>query len=121
MSAPKESLPKLLESSRRIEIAVIGRKSGRKISLPVWLVVEKNVLYLLPVNGSDTQWFQNLRHNAAIRVSARRGRWSEFRARPTTAPKSVSSVVRKFGRKYGAKIVQQLYSKFDAAVLIKLR
>jgi hypothetical protein len=121
LCARNENLAKTLVPLRRIDIAVIGRKSGRRISMPVWLVVEKNVLYLLPVNGTDTQWFKNLLHNPMIRVAARRGQWVELRAKPTTAPKQVSAVVRKFGHKYKASVVKKLYSKFDAAVRVPLR
>ena len=44
---------------RQIKLSVIGRKSGRTISIPVWFVPEGEKLYLLPVQGSDTQWHQN--------------------------------------------------------------
>ena len=33
----------------QIKISVIGRKSGRIISIPVWFVLEDERLYLLPV------------------------------------------------------------------------
>jgi hypothetical protein len=45
---------------RQIKISVIGRKSGRTISIPVWFVFEGNKLYLLPVQGSDTHVVQEL-------------------------------------------------------------
>ena len=32
---------------RQVKINVIGRKSGKKISIPVWFVVEGEKLYLL--------------------------------------------------------------------------
>ena len=130
MPTSKKDLLKILESSRRIDIAVVGRKSGRAISMPVWHVVEKNVLYLLPVNGTDTQWFKNLQRNPAIRVavpsgSKKRGTpstrsWTEFRAQPTTAPRTVAAVIRKFGDKYKSSVVKKLYSKFNAAVRVPL-
>jgi deazaflavin-dependent oxidoreductase (nitroreductase family) len=31
-----------LDKSREIELSVIGRKSGKKISRPVWLVYDSN-------------------------------------------------------------------------------
>jgi hypothetical protein len=34
-------------------ISVIGRKSGRTISISVWFVLAGEKLYLLPVQGSD--------------------------------------------------------------------
>ena len=44
-----------------------GRKSGRTISIPVWFVLEGEKLYLLPVHGSDTQWYKNVLQNPLIR------------------------------------------------------
>ncbi len=88
--------------------------------MPVWFVITGENLYLLPVRGSDTEWYQNLIHNPSIRISARRGQEAEFRAARITEPKEVLSVVEKFGRKYGAAVVRKLYSKFDVAVLVKV-
>ena len=56
---------------RQIKISVIGRKSGLTISIPVWFVLEGNKLYLLPVQGSDTQWYRNVLQNPSIRIDAR--------------------------------------------------
>jgi hypothetical protein len=38
-----------LSRYRQIKITVIGRKSGKTISNPVWFVAEGDTLYLLPV------------------------------------------------------------------------
>jgi deazaflavin-dependent oxidoreductase (nitroreductase family) len=97
---------------------VIGRKSGHTISIPVWFVVEGDKLYLLPVQGSDTQWYKNVLRNPSIRIDAR-GVGVEFRAVPLTDVKAVKSVVEKFREKYGAKDVKKYYSKFDVAVLLE--
>jgi hypothetical protein len=97
---------------------VIGRKSGRTISIPVWFVLEGEKLYLLPVQGSDTQWYRNVLQNSSIRIDAR-GTEAEFRAAFLTDAKVVKSVVEKFREKYGAKDVKKYYSKFDVAVLLE--
>jgi hypothetical protein len=34
---------------------------SRGLSVPVWLVLDDEQLYLLPVYGSDTQWYERLR------------------------------------------------------------
>lgn len=60
-----------LSRYRQIKITVIGRKSGKEISVPVWFVLEGEQLYLLPVQGSDTQWFKNVRKDPRIRIDAR--------------------------------------------------
>jgi hypothetical protein len=83
------------------------------ISIPVWFVLEGQKLYLLPVQGSDTQWYKNLLQNPSIRIDAR-GEEAEFRATPLTDAKAVNSVAERFREKYGAKDVKKYYSKFDA-------
>jgi hypothetical protein len=60
-----------LSRYRQIKISVIGRKSGCTISIPVWLVLEGDKLYLLPVQGSETQWYKNVLQNPSIRIDAR--------------------------------------------------
>src|SRR5438128_12546939 len=79
----KEALKERLSRYRQIKISVIGRKSGQKISIPVWFVLEGGKLYLLPVHGSETQWFRNVLKNPTIRIDAR-GVEVEFRATPVT-------------------------------------
>ena len=73
-------------------------------------------LYLLPVHGSDTQWYKNLLHNPSIRIDAR-GVEAKFRATPITEAKAVKSVIEKFRNKYGPMDVKKYYSKFDVAVV----
>jgi deazaflavin-dependent oxidoreductase (nitroreductase family) len=108
-----------LSRYRQIKISVIGRKSGRTISIPVWFVLEGEKLYLLPVQGSETQWYKNVLQNPSIRIDAR-GAEAEFRAAPVRGAKAVSSIVEKFCEKYGAKDVKKYYSKFDVAVVVEV-
>ena len=119
MPAKKDSLADRLSRSREINISVTGRKSGRTISIPVWFVLSEDKLYLLPVEGSDTQWYKNVLKNPLIRIDAR-GAESEFNAVPMNDAKQVLSVVEKFRAKYGASDVKKYYSKFDIAVLIRM-
>jgi hypothetical protein len=70
---------------RQIKLSVIGRKSGKTISIPVWFVLEGEKLYLLPVQGSDTQWYKNVLQNSSIRIDAR-GVGAEFRAIRSLTP-----------------------------------
>ena len=109
----------LLKSSE-ITITVSGRKSGRSISIPVWFVVEHNQLYLVPVQGSDTQWFKNVRENAMIQIKAQAAQ-AAIELVPITNEKQVSAVVEKFRAKYGADDVKKYYSKFDVALVATIR
>ena len=119
MPKPKDDLQDRLTRYREIKISVIGRKSGNTISNPVWFVAEGHTLYLLPVHGSDTQWYKNVLKNPTIRIDAR-GAEAEFQAKPTTDAKAVKSVVEKFREKYGAGDVKKYYSKFDVAAVVQL-
>lgn len=110
-----DDLTARLARSQEINLSVIGRKSGRTISNPVWFAVNGDELYLLPVHGSNTQWYKNVLKNPAIQIAAG-GTKAEFKATPITDAKQVASVVEKFRKKYGAGDVKKYYSKFDVAV-----
>ena len=118
--AKNDVLKDHLSRYREIKISVTGRKSGRTISIPVWFVFEDDKLYLLPVQGSDTQWYKNVLKNPSIRIDAR-GAEGEFNAVPITDAKQVSSVAEKFRAKYGASDVKKYYSKFDVAVVVRMQ
>jgi len=119
VTAPKGSVKERLSRYREIKLSVTGRKSGKTISIPVWFVLEGDKLYLLPVQGSDTQWYKNVLKNPSIRIDER-GAEAEFRSVPITDAKTVKSVIEKFREKYGTTYVKKYYSKFDVAVLIEI-
>ncbi len=119
MKAATDTWKDRLARYREIKLTVTGRKSGREISRPVWFVAEGGQLYLLPVHGSDTQWYKNVLKNPKIQVEAR-GAEQEFRVTAMTEAKKVEGVVEKFREKYGAVDVKKYYSKLDVAVAAPL-
>jgi len=120
MPARNDALKDGLSQDSEITITVTGRKSGRSVSIPVWFVLDHDTLYLLPVKGSDTQWYKNVLNNPSIRVRAG-GAEGEFKAVIITDAPQVSSVVEKFRQKYGAADVKKYYSKLDVATLIQMQ
>lgn len=109
-----------LQSTEEIKITVTGRTSGRKISIPVWFVEDGKALHLLPVKGSDTEWFRNLLKNRTITLAAKGTKWI---ARKVTVIKDrarVRKVADMFRARYGAGDVKKYYSKLDVAVRIPL-
>src|SRR5438552_18712473 len=116
MPTQQETLKDRLTRYRQIKLRVTGRKSGKTISMPVWFVLDEDKLYLLPVQGSDTQWYKNMLKNPAIRIETG-GVEAEFQAVPVTDTTRVLSVVEKFRDKYGTGDVKKYYSKFDVAVV----
>ena len=119
MPAPNIALKKILSRVSEINLSVTGRNSGRTISVPVWFVFDASKLYLLPVYGSDTQWYKNVLSRPAIRIEAG-GAHSDLNVVTVTDPAEVSSVVKKFRDRYGVGDVKKYYSKLDVAVVAEM-
>ena len=120
MPRKSDDLKERMSRYREIKLSVTGRKSGKTISIPVWFVAEGEKLYLLPVRGSDTQWYQNVLKNPHIRIDAR-GAEADLKVKPITESNALKSIVEKFREKYGVADVKKYYSKFDVAVVAEIR
>jgi hypothetical protein len=108
-----------LQDTSEVELTVTGRKSGRESSRPVWFVQEADRLFLLPISGSDSNWYRNLLKTPALRLGAD-GAELRTSAKPLDDPAAVSEVVERFRAKYGADRVEKYYPKQDAAVEVPL-
>jgi hypothetical protein len=93
--------------------------AGRETTRPVWFVQDGDILYLLPVKGSNTKWFESVAKTPTMRLTANDVTASAT-ARPIGEPQRVRDVVEKFRAKYGADEVRKYYSKFDVAVEVPL-
>jgi len=112
-------LKNALKNTDEVEITVTGRASGRKISNAVWFVQEDDKLYLLPVKGSDSDWYKNILKTRTMRLNADGKEWTA-EVTPITDQAKVRDIVEMFKRKYGADQVKKYYSKFDVAVEVPL-
>ncbi len=107
-----------LQSTNEIEITVTGRTSGRSLTYPVWFALDGDKLYLIPVKGSETDWYKNLRKTPTIRLAAR-GKTFTTSARLLTDEAQLGKVLEKFRDKYGRN-VKSYYPKLDVAVEVPL-
>ena len=107
-----------LQGAQIIEITVTGRTSGRSLTYPVWFALEVDKLYLIPVRGSDTEWYKNLRKRPSIRLEVR-GKTLTTSARMLTDEAQIGKVLEKFRDKYGRN-VKSYYPKYDVAVEVPL-
>ena len=114
----KADLHQRLNRAYEIRLTVKGRKSGRDISRPVWFVHEGNTVYLLPVQGSDTNWYKNLLVESILKISVNGGEEIPARGKPITDGNRVNDIFGKFESKYGK--VKQYYPKVDVAVEVPL-
>jgi deazaflavin-dependent oxidoreductase (nitroreductase family) len=104
-----------LSTTNEIGLTVRGRKSGKDISRPVWFVHEYDKLYLLPVQGSDTNWYRNVQKDPTVKISAH-GQELSGKAKMITDDNKVKEIVEKFRSKYGNSDVQKYYTKFDVGI-----
>jgi len=117
----KANLHQRLDRVSEIKLSVKGRRSGRDLPRPVWFVHEGNTLYLLPVQGSDTNWYKNMLADLSLKISISGGEEEiSARGKPITDSNRVNDIISKFKSKYGEGDVKKYYPKFDAAVEVSL-
>jgi deazaflavin-dependent oxidoreductase (nitroreductase family) len=108
-----------LQSASEIEITVTGRSSGRPISFPIWFALDGKNLYLIPVKGSDTEWYKNVLKTPTIRLASRGRQMLTASARLITDEAQLDKILEKFRDKYGSN-VKSYYPKYDVAVEVPL-
>ena len=113
-----EELRSALRDTGEVELSVTGRRSGRESTRPIWFVEEGDKLLLLPVTGTDSNWYRNIRANPEIGLAAD-GAEYRVKAELVEDPATVNHVVEAFSDKYGADRVQDYYPKRNAAVVVR--
>jgi hypothetical protein len=114
-----EKFKDALRDRNEVDLTVTGRKTGHESTRPIWFVVDGERLLLLPVSGSDSNWYRNAVKNPEIRLSAD-GAELRATAKPIEDPEGLADVVGKFGEKYGADRVAEYYPNQDAALEVPL-
>ena len=115
----KSDLQQRLNRASEIILSVKGRKSGKDIPRPVWFVHEVNTLYLLPVQGSDTNWYKNFQEDKTLKISLS-GEEIPTKGKPISDSNTVDDILDKFRSKYGEVDVKKYYPKPDVAVEVPL-
>ena len=114
-----EDLRNALRDAREVDLTVTGRKSGQETTRPVWFVLEEDKLLLVPVSGTESNWYRNVQQTPAIDLRAD-GAELHADARPTEDPGVVDHAAKAFGEKYGADKVRDYYPNLNAAVEVPL-
>jgi deazaflavin-dependent oxidoreductase (nitroreductase family) len=100
-------------------LSVIGRRSGRESTRPVWFVRADEKLYLVPIDGTDSDWFRNLLAKPTVRLTVG-GHELRTSATLITDGERVAEIVAAFRAKYGQANFERHYPKPDAAVELSL-
>ena len=104
-----------LKSTGEVELTV--KRSGKWTTRPVWFAVDGTTVYLLPMYGKDTKWYQYATANPEVELSAR-GKKVRGEARPVFDTQKLADVVDQFGSKYGD--LKKYYRKLDAAIAVTI-
>jgi deazaflavin-dependent oxidoreductase (nitroreductase family) len=116
----EDAFERALEQSDEVELTTMGRRSGAAITVPVWFAREGERLYLVPVHGSESDWYQNALKTPAVRLAVGGARL-DTRASAVTEQPEVQRILDRFRAKYGADDVANYYPQQDVAVLVPLR
>jgi deazaflavin-dependent oxidoreductase (nitroreductase family) len=114
-----EDFRNALQGASEVELTVTGRKSGRESSRPVWFVEEGEKLFLLPLNGSGSNWYKNVLKTPTIGLAID-GAELRTDAKPITDAAAVGDVVERFQARYGDAEVKSYWPNPDAAVEVPL-
>ena len=110
---------KALVKGMELRITVKGRRTGKTYTTPVWFVNEAEKIFLLPVNGSDTNWYKNILVDPNMTLTVG-GRSIKVRAKPINEKDRVKETIEMFKAKYGADEIKKWYTKMDVSVEISL-
>ncbi|MGC5031797.1 nitroreductase/quinone reductase family protein [Micromonospora sp. DT229] len=108
-----------LSGVREVELTVTGRRTGRQIARPVWFVQDDDNVFLVPVTGSDTQWYKNVQQLPMVELAVDGASLSSS-ATPITDTRQVEDIVAMFRDKYGPDEFASRYPKHDVAVQVPL-
>ena len=119
MDSRRELVDKLKQSNE-VRVTVTGRKTKKKLSTPVWFVLEgDSKVLLVPMRGSDTNWFKNLAGDLQIGLGVDEVE-STSKAKVVREPREVEKVLDKFRAKYRRMWSEAYYVKRDLYVEVAL-
>ena len=118
--ADREELLDRLKECSEVNIIVIGRKTKKRFSTPVWFVLEgEEKVILVPMKGSDNNWLKDLVKDPKIELSAGRSSLSS-KATIVRDSNRVEKVLDKFREKYRSMWSESYYVKRDVYVEVPL-
>ena len=108
-----------LKKDKEIELTVTGRKSGKPLPRPVWFVLRETELLLLPVTGTDSQWYKNFLRNPQVKLRSSEQSFNG-KLRAITERNQVDEVIELFKGKYGSSDIKKYYPSPNVAASLQL-
>lgn len=111
----RKDLVDRLKRSSEVDITVVGRATKKRFSTPVWFVLERDRVLLLPIKGSGSNWLKNLVKDPLIEIGVGDTRRTS-KATIITDPERLNAVFDKFRAKYGSMWSESYYTTRDVYV-----
>ena len=108
-----------LKKNKEIELTVTGRRTGKPLPRPVWFAVRGKELLLLPVTGTDSQWYKNVLVNPQVKIRASQ-QTLNGNLRAITEKRRIEEVIELFREKYGPSDIKKYYPKPNVAATLLL-
>jgi len=118
--AQRRSLLGKLEQSKEVNMTVLGRKTKKRFSTPVWFVLEgEEKVMLVTTKGSDNNWFKDLVKNPQIELRVDEITLTS-RATLVRDSNQVEKVLDRFRAKYRSMWSESYYTKRDVYVEVSV-
>jgi deazaflavin-dependent oxidoreductase (nitroreductase family) len=111
----RRSLLDRLKHSNEVTITVTGRKTKKRFSTPVWFVLDEEKVILVPMKGSDNEWYKDLVEEPQIELGVD-GITIPFKAKLVRGPAHVEKALDGFRAKYKSMWSESYYTKRDVYV-----
>jgi deazaflavin-dependent oxidoreductase (nitroreductase family) len=115
----RRSLLDRLKHSNEVNITVTGRKTKKKFSTPVWFVLDGEKIILVPMKGSDNEWYKDLAKDPQIELGVDDAT-TPFKATLVRDSAKVEKVLDGFRAKYKSMWSESYYTKRDVYVEVPL-
>ena len=104
-----------LKESSEVKITVRGRKTKKRFSTPVWFALDGRKVILVPMKGSDSNWYKDLEKDPQIELSVD-NIVIPFRATLVRDPNQTNKAIEKLREKYKSMWSESYYTKRDVSV-----
>lgn len=117
--ASRNDLLNRLKRANEVEITVMGRKTKKRISTPVWFVLDGRKVIIVPTNGSNNNWFKNVTKDPKIELGVG-GVTISLRATIVRDAGQVGKVINELRAKYKSMWSDSYYTKRDVCIEVSM-
>src|SRR5487761_101331 len=105
---PRVSDLESVKDARDAIITVLGRKTNREIPVSIWFATKGDAIYLLPIQGTATEWYRNIRAHPDVKIRIE-DRTFSGKTKSILDSGQVRNAIKAFKDKYGDRVYRNTY------------